>query len=89
VLEFAECMDEEAYSEQIPVTKNEMVQEQILSMIASGPQRSTTVYEKIESAGVSRGTIYTAKKDAAVLSKRRGDEWFWYLPGQDVNAVKN
>jgi hypothetical protein len=88
VLEFSECGSEEPDSEEIAVTLNERVQEKILSMIADGPQKSKAVYRAIQSAGVSRGTIYTAKKDAAVLSKKRGGEWFWYLPGQDVNAVE-
>ena len=86
VLEFAECEGASICSEQIAVSKNEMVQEQILSLIANGPLKSTKIYSTLESAGVSRGTIYTAKKDAAVLSKKRGGEWFWHLPGQDVNA---
>ena len=83
ILAFGECDSAEDGSEGFTVSKGEMVQEQILSLIAGGPMKSASAYAMLESAGVSRGTIYTAKKDAAVISKKRGGEWFWCLPGQD------
>ena len=66
--------------------KKEIAMEMIMNLLSDGAKPSTKIMDIIKSAGISEGTINAAKREALIESKKIGDNWYWLLPNQDVNA---
>lgn len=42
--------------------------------------KSNEVYERMQTIGIGRRTVESAKKDLGIESYKQGNEWYWHLP---------
>ncbi len=52
----------------------------LLSLLSKEPKRSTELQEQFDAAGISWQSAKRAKKRMSIMSKRRGNQWYWSLP---------
>jgi hypothetical protein len=86
IIEFSND-EKTADTAEIPATKKEIAQEIILESLSDGARQSSEIMQMLKSAGIGESTINAAKRDASIESKRVGDSWLWYPPGQGVGGV--
>jgi hypothetical protein len=51
-------------------------------MLASGPKPSPEIEEAAEADGISRRTLFRAKKELGVRAKKEEGGWYWHPPQQ-------
>jgi hypothetical protein len=51
-------------------------------MLATGPKPSQEIEEAAEADGISRRTLFRAKKELGVKAKKEDGGWHWYPPQQ-------
>ena len=56
----------------------------LIEMLQGGEMLSSDCEEKLEAAGFKKSTIKKAKKNAGVISKKKGFLWYWSLPMSDI-----
>ena len=56
----------------------------IAALLSNGELLSTDCEEKLEAAGFKKSTIKKAKKNAGVISRKKGFLWYWSLPMGDI-----
>ena len=56
----------------------------LIEMLQDGEMLSSDCEEKLEAAGFKKSTIKKAKKNAGVISKKKGFLWYWSLPMGDI-----
>ena len=56
----------------------------LIEMLQDGEMLSSDCEEKLEAAGFKKSTIKKAKKNAGVISKKKGFLWYWSLPMSDI-----
>ena len=56
----------------------------LVEMLQGGEMLSSDCEEKLEAAGFKKSTIKKAKKNAGVISKKKGFLWYWSLPMGDI-----
>ena len=57
----------------------------LIEMLQGGEMLSSDCEEKLEAAGFKKSTIKKAKKNAGVISKKKGFLWYWSLPMGDIS----
>ena len=56
----------------------------LIEMLKDGEMLSSDCEEKLEAAGFRKSTIKKAKKNAGVISRKKGFLWYWSLPMGDI-----
>ena len=56
----------------------------LMEMLKDGEMLSSDCEEKLEAAGFKKSTIKKAKKNAGVISRKKGFLWYWSLPMGDI-----
>ena len=56
----------------------------LVEMLQGGEMLSSDCEEKLEAAGFKKSTIKKAKKNAGVISTKKGFLWYWSLPMGDI-----
>ena len=56
----------------------------LIEMLKDGEMLSSNCDEKLEAAGFRKSTIKKAKKNAGVISRKKGFLWYWSLPMGDI-----
>ena len=56
----------------------------LIEMLKDGEMLSSDCEEKLEAAGFKKSTIKKAKKNAGVISRKKGFLWYWSLPMGDI-----
>ena len=56
----------------------------LIEMLQGGEMLSSDCEEKLEAAGFKKSTIKKAKKNAGVISRKKGFLWYWSLPMGDI-----
>ena len=56
----------------------------LIEMLKDGEMLSSNCEEKLEAAGFRKSTIKKAKKNAGVISRKKGFLWYWSLPMGDI-----
>ena len=56
----------------------------LIEMLQGGEMLSSDCEEKLEAAGFRKSTIKKAKKNAGVISRKKGFLWYWSLPMGDI-----
>ena len=56
----------------------------LMEMLKDGDMLSSDCEEKLEAAGFKKSTIKKAKKNAGVISRKKGFLWYWSLPMGDI-----
>ena len=56
----------------------------LVEMLQGGEMLSSDCEEKLEAAGFKKSTIKKAKKNAGVISRKKGFLWYWSLPMGDI-----
>ena len=56
----------------------------LMEMLKDGEMLSSDCEEKLEAAGFRKSTIKKAKKNAGVISRKKGFLWYWSLPMGDI-----
>ena len=56
----------------------------LIEMLQDGEMLSSDCEEKLEAAGFKKSTIKKAKKNAGVISRKKGFLWYWSLPMGDI-----
>ncbi len=56
----------------------------LLEMLKDGEMLSSDCEERLEAAGFKKSTIKKAKKNAGVISRKKGFLWYWSLPMGDI-----
>ena len=56
----------------------------LIEMLKDGEMLSSDCEEKLEAAGFKKSTIKKAKKNAGVISTKKGFLWYWSLPMGDI-----
>ena len=54
----------------------------ICDILCEKDSLSTDILKKLETIGISKRTISSAKKELGVTSYRKGEAWYWHLPVQ-------
>jgi putative DNA primase/helicase len=54
----------------------------LTDMLASGPKPSPEIEEAAEADGISRRTLFRAKKELGVRAKKEEGGWYWHPPQQ-------
>ena len=67
-----------------PNEKEIKAKEFLLEMLKDGEMLSSDCEERLEAAGFKKSTIKKAKKNAGVISKKKGFLWYWSLPMSDI-----
>ena len=67
-----------------PNEKELKAKEFLLEMLKDGEMLSSDCEEKLEAAGFRKSTIKKAKKNAGVISRKKGFLWYWSLPMGDI-----
>ena len=67
-----------------PNDKEIKAKEFLLEMLKDGEMLSSDCEEKLEAAGFRKSTIKKAKKNAGVISRKKGFLWYWSLPMGDI-----
>ena len=67
-----------------PNDKEIKAKEFLLEMLKDGEMLSSDCEERLEAAGFKKSTIKKAKKNAGVISKKKGFLWYWSLPMSDI-----
>ena len=65
-----------------------MLMEEELKHMLSGRVPAEEVQKRAKSMGVSKRTLYIAKKNLGILSEKVGDQWFWKLPEEGCKDVE-
>ena len=61
-------------------TQLERARDFLRTLLEEGRVRSTVVSEQATATGISESTIKRAKSKLGIVSKRKGDGWYWELP---------
>ena len=56
----------------------------LMEMLKDGEMLSSDCEERLEAAGFKKSTIKKAKKNAGVISRKKGFLWYWSLPMGDI-----
>ena len=56
----------------------------LVEMLQGGEMLSSDCEERLEAAGFKKSTIKKAKKNAGVISRKKGFLWYWSLPMGDI-----
>ena len=67
-----------------PNEKEIKAKEFLLEILKDGEMLSSDCEEKLEAAGFRKSTIKKAKKNAGVISRKKGFLWYWSLPMGDI-----
>jgi hypothetical protein len=70
-------------TEQIPFvddTKKAAVAKFLIDLLQENDSPSTVILSEMNRIGISRRTVFNAKKDVGVLAYRRENSWYWKLP---------
>ena len=67
-----------------PNDKEVKAKEFLIEMLKDGEMLSSDCEEKLEAAGFRKSTIKKAKKNAGVISRKKGFLWYWSLPMGDI-----
>ena len=67
-----------------PNDKEVKAKEFLIEMLKDGEMLSSDCEEKLEAAGFKKSTIKKAKKNAGVISRKKGFLWYWSLPMGDI-----
>jgi hypothetical protein len=68
-------------------SKKEIAQEKILELLSGGARQSGEIMDVLINAGIGESTINAAKREAFIESRKIGDNWLWFPPGQDVSST--
>ena len=80
----AKIVDVQRRSLVLRLTGREDHIEALLEMLKDGEMLSSDCEEKLEAAGFRKSTIKKAKKNAGVISRKKGFLWYWSLPMGDI-----
>lgn len=56
----------------------------LIETLKDGEMLSSDCKEKLEAAGFKKSTIKKVKKNAGVISQKKGFLWYWSLPMGDI-----
>jgi len=67
-------------------SKKDMACKLVSQLLLRGDLPSSDIIEELLRRGMSKRTIYTAKKELCITSYKQQDVWYWHLP-EDVAAL--
>lgn len=71
-------------AETVPVLKKvELAQECLMDMLSEKAVPCSEIMEVMESLGISKRTVLTAKKELGIISEKTGMAWCWRMPEDD------
>ncbi len=66
---------------QAPVSKIAVAQSYLKTLLSTGPQTASSVFEHMQQVGISERTVRTAKKGINIKTFRKDDAWWWQIIG--------
>jgi len=65
------------------ITVTDQAVDLLLSLLSSGPVRSSELQKEFEDAGISWKTALRAKKNLRIVPAKKGKYWYWGLPAKE------
>ncbi len=59
-------------------------QDFLQELLAEGPLKASKAFEAARAEGIAKRTLYRAKKDLGIVSKKQENSWAWLLPGTNI-----
>jgi len=75
-------VDEALQPEQTHSSEREAVKEFLIEILENGPVPQKEIFEEAKGFEFAKRTLYRAKKDLKIESKKPGGVWHWYPPNQ-------